>query len=244
MKKNHSPLSLTAFAFFAIFTAGLGCNHHVYSPPARFYALQSPATLKEGRSAISFESGWNAMVFGPAFAGGSFRYRRGFPYGLELNLEGSLVGGLDVPANSSVTQFGLAGRVGLRYSPQLLGGHFSIQGGVGAGSWAAGGLVAGDFGFIVGFENPYAIPWASLSVSMSQPVGAREINTSGSGEDPYDPDHAGTPQTTLGLQCNVGIKVNFSPSGAIYLSFVLHYLNDFKEYISIPGGAGGIELYF
>jgi len=219
-----------------------GCNHHVYSPPARTFSMQGPASLPRGRSAFGMEAGANAAAFGPTVAAGTARYRRGLTDEVEINVEGSVMGIVEEPAED-VSQLGAVGRLGVHYSPSVFARHVGITAGLGGGGWAAGGLLAGDLGLIVGYENPYFVPRFGVQFFVSQPIAARAIDTTAQGEDD-DPEHRQTPITTYGFQFDAGFKIPIRQAANLYMGALCHYLTDGVQYEVFWGGMGGFEILF
>jgi hypothetical protein len=166
----------------ATLAAGLvcGCNHQVYSPPARLLPLESVATLARGETGVQLEGGVHGAVFGPSGESGSIRVRHGIADRTDVSMEASVMH-IDGNSVANTYPYLFAGRAGVKH--ELLR-WVSVTAGVGGGASAAGGgFVSPDLGVIVAYENRYFVPFFSLRASASVPFDTHPVDTGQAGSD-------------------------------------------------------------
>ncbi len=223
-----------------------GCNHHVFSPPARPLPLESVAPVGTGRVGIGLEGAIHGTLFGPSASSGSARVRVSPHEDVDVSLEGHVIH-IDGDPAADVSQNAYAVRVGakVRALPWL-----AVTGGAGGGLHAAGTFASPDLGVIGGWENPYAVPYLSLRGFVSEPLVARAVDTTAAGE-PLGSE-VGTPRTTGGMAISIGVRVPMIPGwdphegvrGSLFLANGLTYLDDGREDLTLLQAAGGAELTF
>jgi hypothetical protein len=174
-----------------------GCAHHVYSPPARMLPLESVATLPRGETGVQGEFGGVSWIDG---ATASIRARRGFTDRAEVSAEASV---LHVGHRSAAgtKRDGFGARAGAKYA---LASWLAITGGLGGGASAAGGFFSPDLAVIVAWENRYVVPFLSGRASLSLPVGARQVDVTGTDD---TTTFVGTPTRTWILGATAGVRV-------------------------------------
>jgi hypothetical protein len=158
----------------------LGCNHEVYSPPARMAPFETVATLARGEVGAQLEGGVHGQVFGPNAESAALRMRVGIGSRSEVSTETSVLH-VDGTSVAHTFPYAFATRVGIKYEiePKI----FSLTAGAGAGASAAGGgFVSPDVGLILAFENRYLVPFLSARTSLSIPFAGRKVDTGGASD--------------------------------------------------------------
>jgi len=222
-----------------------GCSHHVYSPPARALPMESVAPVGEGRVGVAGEGATQGAVFGPGLTSGAGRVRVSPHRDVDISVEGTV---MHVRGNGKehVDQNIYSARVGGKY--QVLARYIAIVGGLGGGYHAAGTFVSPDLGAIVGYENDYAVPFASVRGFVSAPLVSRSVDTAERGED----SRTGSPQLTGGFTTSLGLRIPIPPSfdqsegvrGSLVVSPGLTYLGDGDEEATFLQLGGGAEVTF
>jgi hypothetical protein len=194
----------SAFALLPLLAvSSLACEHNVYSPPALPLPLEAPRSLNQGQTAIQAEgASEGAMLWGPDVVVGGAAVHRGFGHGTEASLGGNVVHIRGDSAAGTSPDI-ISARAGAKQ--ELWGHHLSALVGLGGGHSAGGSFVSPDLGLIVGFDNPYVVPFASAHVMASVPIAARQVDTSA----PPDPPgtHVDTPKTTGGYGGTFGLRI-------------------------------------
>jgi hypothetical protein len=202
--------SLLSSCALALVPLATGCNHSVFSPPARAVPLESAATLPRGDTGVALEGAHSGTIFGPEVLSGAARIRHGVSEGLDVSAEATLMrlSGTPAPA-ADVSRNVYAGRIGAMgqlVSPESpWAPTVAVTGGLGGGVSAAGGYVSPDAGPIVAWENRWAVPFLSLRGGVSQPVGARSVDTSSVDDGPGR--YVDTPRTTWIAAATAGVRV-------------------------------------
>lgn len=223
-----------------------GCNHHVFSPPARALPLESVAPVGKGRVGVGLEGALHGAVFGPSASSGSGRVRVSPHEDVDVAVEGHVIH-IDGEPAANIDQNAYAVRVGAKFRAVS---WFALTGGFGGGLHAGGTFASPDLGFIGGWENRYAVPYLSLRGFVSEPLIAREVDTSFEG-DPLGTD-VGTPQTTGGLSFALGLRVPMIPGwdphegvrGSLFFSHGLTHMADRDDELTLFQLAAGAELTF
>lgn len=222
-----------------------GCNHHVYSPPARALPMESVAPVGEGRVGVAGEAALHGTVFGPGLTSGGGRVRVSPHEDVDVSVEGNVLHVRGNPAED-LDQNAYSARVGAKYRvvPWL-----ALAGGLGGGFHAAGTFVSPDLGVIVGYENDYAVPYVSFRGFVSEPLIPRTVDTREAGSETVE---LGTPQTTGGFSTALGLRVPIPPSfeqnegvrGSLLLAPGLTHVRDAAEQATFLQLGGGAELTF
>jgi hypothetical protein len=121
------------------------------------------------------------------------------PYGA-FSVEGTVLSVAGDSAARTSPVIGM-GRAGFRTGDRIFG--FGV--GLGGGWSAAGPFVSPDFGVTVGYENCYAVPFASLRSAVSVPIAAGAVDISKK-EDGVGA-HVLTPRATALFSPGVGLKI-------------------------------------
>lgn len=201
-------MCLSQWRCAALITGLSGCAYHAYSPPARTLPLESPQVLPSGAQGVSGQAYLAGAAFGPSLLGGALRYRRGVAQDLEGSAEASFFHVTDRDDDVHTWPQVYAARAGLKYQPVSA---LALSFGLGGGGSAAGGFISPDLGAVVGYENPYVVPFLSGRAFTSQPLGARSIYL---GSDDGTPRYS-KPQTTYGLGAGIGLRIRFSQDTAL-----------------------------
>ncbi len=230
--------SLVPFAW-----TGAGCDHHAFSPPARALPLETVAPLPYGATGIQVEGGTHQTIFGPSVDSGTARVRRGVGDDTDVSVEASV---LHVTGDSAVGTKPdvLTGRIGFKHRvlPFL-----AFTAGVGGGDSTGGGFVSPDIGAIVAYENPYVVPFFSVRGSLSQPIGARPVNTTGVTD---TSSYVNTPQltwiygATLGLRIPLGWRADDRVRGSLLGGIGLTALGDRIDSYALMSASAGAEIVF
>jgi hypothetical protein len=183
----------------ALAVAGPGCSYRVYSPPARSLPLESPRPAERGQTSVTAEGTVHSLLFGPALAGGDLRVSHGVAQG-EVSAEGTVLRVQDRSAAGTDPTIAM-GRVGFRAG----GDVFGFAAGLGGGWSAAGPFVSPDFGLLLGYENCYLVPFASLRAAISVPIAPSAVDVS-KPEDGVGA-HRLTPRTTAIFSPGIGLKI-------------------------------------
>lgn len=177
-----------------------GCAYRVASPVNLPGTFGRPATLNRGETAVAVEGAEIGDILGFEVGSLSARARVSVAPHLDLSVA-PYVAYLYTYSDSTASRRLWGERIGLKWNG--LSKHFALLGGVGAGTHAAGEYVAFDAGAVVGYENPYFVPLASLRFHFSQPFGARWVDLgTQDGAPVYD-----KPNTTIGLSYDFGFCV-------------------------------------
>jgi hypothetical protein len=160
-----------------------GCTTDVYLPPARFFPLESAATLPPGETGLQVEGGIHGAVFGVSAESGTLRVRRGVSDGTDASLEVSVLH-IDGAGPGDSSPYAFASRVGIKHR---VASWLSLTAGLGGGGSAGGGFVSPDLGAIVAAENPYIVPFLALRGTFSQPFAAQPVLVSSGPSGVYPP---------------------------------------------------------
>jgi len=188
----------------AAVTLSTGCNHEVYSPPARMLPLESPATLGYGETGVQLEGGAHGAIFGPQGESGTVRVRRGIADGTDASGEVSVLH-VDGSSAAGTYPYAFAARGGVK---QRLTPWLSVGAGFGGGASAGGGFLSPDIGAVVGYENPYLVPFLSVRGGVSAPFATHTVDTStpsdGVGKYVYTPPFTWVGGAVAGLRVPIG----------------------------------------
>lgn len=240
----HRRTTLLALALVAL--ASAGCNHHVFSPPARTMPLESPETLAPGETGVAVEGTHHGEVFGPDVTGGTLRVR----HGLVEDVDGVAEAGVlhvhgDSEAGTHPNAYSL--RLGTKF--QLVE-HFAFTMGVGGGGSAAGYFFSPDVGVVLGYENEYLVPFMSFRTTFSLPIAPEEVDTTEVGN--ADEPQLGTPKLTGGLAWTAGLRLPLPAGdpeheglrGSLVLGIGMTHLYDGDDDANLIGVGAGGELVF
>lgn len=219
------------------------CTPYVLSPPARAIPLESAATVGEDHTAVQAEGGVSGEVFGSGIAHGTVRVRHGLTPDLEISAEANALIFTNLFATEEHRGI-YSARVGVKHS---FSPHFALTGGLGGGGSAAGGFFSPDVGFIAGYENPYAVPFVSGRLLLSQPFATRTV-TIDDGDDNMDDDVTAAPDLTYGFAVGTGVRIPLGPRGeptfALSTGVGLTFLSDGGEGRGYPGFSVGLERIY
>jgi hypothetical protein len=178
------------------------CAHEVYSPPAHPIPLEAPRALRQGETAVRIAGGSTSALFGPDLIAGTASVQRGLGHGAEGSLEAT-VARVQGDSAAGTSPFILAARAGGKL--ELYGHHLAATAGLGGGGSAGGAFVSPDVGLVLGYDNPYLVPFFSLHGMGSLPVAPKEVDVTVAGDPPGT--HVDTPKTTWGAGSAAGVRV-------------------------------------
>jgi hypothetical protein len=216
-----------------------GCNAHVFSPPARAFNADGPAVLGEGKTEIQGQFALGGKVFGGGYYTGKLHVRHGLSDELDITVD---TGAVVVETERTNRNFSVAGdeskteqwpiyaaRVGVQWSPKGGAGHIGLTGGLGGGYSDGGGFASPDVGFSIGYNNPYVVPYFSMTGFLSIPIAPQGIDVSRLDE----PADIQEPEFSFGVEGTVGIRgkiaVNESQQLVIMAGASMTILKDFVE---------------
>lgn len=164
--------------------------------------LESPKALHVRETGVQFEGGGivGADLGMPGF---TLRVR----HGIVKQLDGSAEFNFSSirPDESfrfvGANPFVFSGRIGVKYA---IIDHVALTAGCSLGSWAGGGFVSPDMSLILGFENRYVVPFASVGGYTSHPFRTKLVNLENT--DPGD-SFVGLPVLTWGWSTSFGLRI-------------------------------------
>jgi hypothetical protein len=179
-----------------------GCAQRAYSPPARGFSLESPKTLGADESALGVGGGVAGVAFGPTLAVGEVSLRHGVSPDVDLVGDATWLSVTDA-SGAGVDRNIYAGRGGLKLRPE--GMPFAVLVGGGLGYAPAGGAyVAGDAGFVVGWENCVLVPFAQTGLMASVPLDPHAVDLTRPEDKMQVLD---TPTVTYGWSVGLGLRL-------------------------------------
>lgn len=154
-----------------------GCTK-IYSPPSQTVTAEAPGLLAPGQTSVRGDVSLSAEGMGPGLLGFGASARHGLLERVEIQggMTATYVG---VENEDDGTGVGnqhrgiYSGRFGVKLK---IIEHVAVSAGVGGGiAPAAGGYLSPDVNLIVGYENPYLVPFGTFRVYYSAPVGAKDV---------------------------------------------------------------------
>ncbi len=222
----------------------VGCNAHVFSPPANVGLSESSRTVAVNHTRLGLQFTGQGEIFGPEASMLSARMRQGIAESVEVGADAHFARIHGEPADKNLKPYLGILRVGAKW--EVLKDFVALTGGAGGGLSDAGLYIAPDLGIVVAFENPYVIPYGNLSGFVSQPVDAKAIDVSK--EDEGVGTNIQTPELTYGFTWAGGVRVPlYLHTGlpvAPYLGFGGTVLRDSEESAQMFGVTGGIDVAF
>jgi hypothetical protein len=189
------------------------CITHAFAPPLRAVALESPRILQPKQTAIAAAGSWGAGAGDLTKETVSVRVRRGIAARVEASLETNAFHYDTVQTTAALA------RAGVKYCPIADGRRcpLALTLGLGGGAYDHGVLFGGDGGAIVGFENPYLVPFLAGRLGFGVPVSARPVYD-GSTCDSFPPAQPcgnvyNTPKADLVLGASLGLRWPVPPLG-------------------------------
>lgn len=182
---------------------GIGCSPYVHSPPGRTFPLESPKALFPRETGLQIEGGGflGADIGVPGF---TLRARHGIVKGLDGSAEFNF--GSIRPDDQlqfvGANPYVFAGRVGVKYA---IIDHIAIRAGVALGGWAGGGFASPDISLILGYENRYVVPFATVGGFTSHPFRTKLVRLDHS-NDPLE-SFVGLPVLTWGWTTSFGLRI-------------------------------------
>lgn len=241
------------------------CKPRILTPPARMWPNETPGSLGKGTNAVRMTGGAHLALshgwmggFGYQAGSWTLAYHRGFTDLLEAGVQASLLAiddqGWDVDKKPYVGNI----RIAAKLSPEPVRRLLGLRSGLGIGFSDAGEFFCIDGGLILGFENPYIVPFLNPGMYISFPFNTETVDFGVDDDDPDDPmptGYADDLEITWGFEAGLGFKLyplgffkksEFRKSFAIYgiSSFtqcVVQHHEDIELFLSF---GGGIEVSF
>lgn len=229
-----------------------GCTPYVHSPAGRSFPLEAAKALNPRETGIQVEGGGG--FGGNVDLGGlTARVRHGLVKGLDGNFEAGFQrfrissGGYQLSNRNIFTA-----RLGIKYAPIE---HVALVVGLAGGGWTGGGFIGPDVSLIVGYENPYCVPFINVGGYGSMPVRENIITLVDTGAS-VDEDYIAAPTNTIGWTVGVGIRVPVSheKDGSTKSAFLAgvrlrgaHFDNGplgFRDHRTYFYGSGAFEYVF
>jgi hypothetical protein len=222
------------FLILPIIAASLsGCASQILSPPARFQPFEGPRLAGDGATWLDLDGGGGGQMFGPSAFGGTLRARHGAGT-REWSGEVSAVV-LDDDAASTASRLWGALRGGVRDRIVDRFKHAWWGAGVGGGVYAGGVFVSPELGIGIGYDNPYIVPYWSITGIVSLPIVAREVDTTQEADTP----RTDSPLASFGLRSQLGVEVPVTDSAALSLGINFVVLVDIEGISEGWAGFGG-----
>ena len=236
---QSTPKPLLALTLAPVLLLVGACNHNVYTPPSRAFAIASPQVLADGQTTARANVSSSSQLFGPEIVAGSAGIRRGLANNVELVADASYAQVVESSAAGTNRNIAM-GRIGGKAHPTE-SHNLAVTAGVGGGhAPAAGTYASADVGAVVGYENRYLIPFASVGAFASVPIDPKEVDTTQPGDSAQELD---TPEKTLGLTVGVGLKIPLQTSALLLGMTWVHVRDDDSQDGFMTIGAG-VETSF
>lgn len=217
-----------------------GCNHNVYTPPARAFPLETPPVVNVGSYGVQIEG--SATGKNPSVGAGAVRIRRGVDEGMEVTGEVTYARSTKELAGHPNPNF-YAARAGIKLRPEDVK-FLGVTAGVGAGTFAGGPFGSLDAGAVLGYEGCKISPFVSGWGYVSKPIDARPVDATEEGTPAGS--FVDTPETTAGVQVRAGVKINLSScekkDKAIVVGFGFDHLWDDDSDRGLASGGAALEL--
>jgi hypothetical protein len=172
-------------------------------------------------------------MFGPSAYGGSLRVRHGVG-NTEWSGEASLVHLDDDFASTASRVWGaLRGGARGRLAKDFRHGWWGA--GLGGGAYAGGIFASPEVTIGAGYDNPYFVPYVSITGLMSLPIVARTVDTTDEADSPSED----SPLATFGVRFQVGFEVPITDFAKLALGVNFVALVDVEGVSEGWGGFGG-----
>ena len=188
------------------FIAFCGCVPYVHSPSGRSFPLESAKALNPGETGLQLEGGGG---FGEniAVGGVTARVRRGLVQGLDGNFEAGYRRIRVASEKYSLRNRNVySARLGVKYA---VTDDVALTAGLAGGGWTGGGFIGPDASLIVGYENPYCVPFFEFGAFASFPVRENLITLLDTGLSD-DGDFVAAPTNTAGWTIGTGLRIPLS----------------------------------
>jgi hypothetical protein len=247
--------------FLSLLNMYSSCIPRIYTPPARMWPNETPGSLGKGKNAVRFSGGahlGDAGMGGFGFHAGSwtFAYHRGFTDLLEAGVQASMLIIDDAGWNVDKKPYVGNIRVTAKLSPEPVRRWLGFRSGLGLGFSDAGEFFCIDGGLILGFDNPYIVPFINTGMYVSFPFNTETVDFGVSFDDPYMPvGYADDPEITWGFESGLGFKLcptGFSKQKEYKNSFSLYGISSITQCVAqyhediewFYSFGGGIEFSF
>jgi hypothetical protein len=242
---QSTALRTLTFSFLIVLGAS-GCQRHLYSPPTQISVADGPAPIGKSNTQVSGQYLMGGAIFGPDIEGGSLRVRHGVTDRQDVSLTATAIliheYGYDADTNRSLETYHpvFAGRLGTKWSPNTLQGHFALSAGLGMGGSKGGYYVSPDAGLLVGWTNRIVTPFYALSGFVSQPIAPKMVDLAEAGE-AADLQRA---RFTYGFQQAVGLRRDFQLNTGNSWSLMTAFTQSSLYDLSDEDGIGVLGLSF
>lgn len=185
----------------------VGCNPHVYSPPAGLIPLEHAGTVGAGQNSLGADVSGYISLTGPSVMGVRAFYRRGIGEQFELTTAPSMIIVVNHGSGDSNPNI-YAVRSALKYVPA---NGVGISLGLGAGTSAAGAFVSPDLGASFSIDNLSVIPFAVVRGFLSAPIHAKPVHftvmeNNGPEESYEETRYSLAPRVSFGYQLGAGLR--------------------------------------
>jgi len=214
-------------------------------------SLESPGALARGETGVQVDGASHSATWEGAIDNGALRVRHGFGFGIEGSVETSVMWYRDLDL---VPRYAILNRVGLKYCfDDIHGCPIALTGGVGGGAYDQGGVAGGDLGLLLGYDNPYFVPFFHVRATVTAVFGPAPV---------YDGDAYScstttqtcpvynTPTGSYGFFGTLGFRIPISfgeESGTrlgLLAAIQLGSLQDDKTGEIVGSVGGGVEITF
>ena len=261
MKVKHILL-----IFLSLLNIYSTCKPRICTPPARTWPHETPGTLEKGKNSVRMMGGAH-LHLEPAVFSNTLNYRagswtfawhRGFTNNLEAGVQASLLAINDEDWDVDKKPYAGNIRIATKLSPEPMRRLLGLRSGLGLGFSEAGEFFCIDGGLVLGFDNPYIIPFFNPGMYISFPFNTETVDFGLSDDFPDDSmptAYADDPEITWGFESGLGFKLyplGFSKKSELRKSFALYgissvtqcvvlYHEDVEWFFSF---GGGIEFSF
>lgn len=197
------PLIFAALLII-ISTAAIGCySPHIYSPAGRVALLETAKTVGHEQRSVGVQAGRSAVMdFYTDHLTARARY--GLSDYFEVGADASFQRYANMPSAPSRTNPTLwSARLAAKWAPEDFNDYAAVIGGVGGGTYAGGEFISPDLGLVFALENPYVVPFLTLSAHLSVPLNPQAVDIGVSEMS----DYFSTPTTTFGFTATTGLRV-------------------------------------
>lgn len=237
-------------AFLAIFlvaisSASMGCNAHVYSPPARIAPHEASKPVSQGETSGGVAVSAADEFFGIRSENATLRLRHGVSEHSEMGMDVNLTVLDDSEAAADLSPYIWSARAGGKWAPEPLGDYMSLIYGVGGGTSEGGQFISPDLGVVAAFENRYLVPYFSVNGFVSEPIDAHPVDVST--KDEGLGTHVMSAKTTWGATFAGGVKwpIRVADSTIAPILGLNHTeMTDGDETASFLGLSLGVDMTF
>lgn len=236
---------VVAAGLIALANILVGCNAHVYSPPARVAPLESAKPVAQGKTSAGVSAGTGSAIFGVETINATAKVRRGVTEHSEVGVDANVMRVDDSEAAADINPYIVSARVGGKWAPEPLRDHLGLVYGVGGGTSTGGQFVSPDVGVVAAFQNRYLVPFASANGFVSEPINAQPVDVSN--KDQGEGTKVMSASRTWGVTFAGGVKWPITVAGSTVAPIVglSHTLvTDGDEDTEVTGLSVGADVTF